>query len=138
MQALIQTCLFTPIKVNTLQSKTLIIVAHGSRKNSSNEEVTALGQELKSLVGNEYSAVATSFLEFASPTLEQSIISAIDGGMKEIVILPYFLAAGKHVTHDIPQIVEKFKTMYPTIEITLKQHLGSSPAMAKLLLELAK
>ena len=138
MLALIQVYLFILIRVYTLTSKALIIVAHGSRKNISNEEVKALGQQLKSLVGNKYSAVQTSFLEFASPTFEESIYHSIQKDIDEIVILPYFLAAGKHVTHDIPEIVEKIKTMYPNIEISLKQHLGSSPAMVHLLSDLAK
>jgi len=90
-----------------MPNNALIIVAHGSRKPSSNEEVKAIGEKLKGLKEKEFTFVSTSFLEFATPSLEESILKNIDKGMSEIVILPYFLSSGNHVTRDIPEIVER-------------------------------
>lgn len=70
----------------------------------------------------------TAFLEFATPTLEESILSCVDKGADEIVISPYFLASGNHVTRDIPQVVK----------IKLKEHLGSSSDMVRLLSNMAE
>ena len=50
-----------------MQNNALIIVAHGSRKASSNEEVKALGEKVKSLQDKRYALVMTAFLEFANP-----------------------------------------------------------------------
>ncbi|CAA6823327.1 MAG: Cobalamin (Vitamin B12) biosynthesis protein CbiX [uncultured Sulfurovum sp.] len=115
----------------------LIIVAHGSRKASSNEEVKALGEKVKSLQDKRYRVVLTAFLEFATPTLEESILSCIEKGSSEIVILPYFLASGNHVTRDIPEIVEKIQVSHPQVSITLKEHLGSAAGMVTLISDMA-
>jgi len=120
-----------------MQNNALIIVAHGSRKASSNEEVKALGEKVKSLQDRRYSLVMTAFLEFATPSLEESILSCVDKGVNEIVILPYFLASGNHVTRDIPEVVQKIQESHPQVKITLKEHLGSSSAMVGLLIDMA-
>ena len=118
-------------------TKALIIVAHGSRKASSNEEVRALGEKVKSLQDKHYAYIMTAFLEVTNPSLEESILSYIDKGISEIVILPYFLASGNHVTRDIPEVVEKVQVSYPQVKITLKEHIGSASGMVSLLSEMA-
>ena len=120
-----------------MQNNALIIVAHGSRKASSNEEVKALGEKVKSLQDKRYALVMTAFLEFATPSLEESILSCVDKGTSEIVILPYFLASGNHVTRDIPEVVQKIQASHPQVKITLKEHLGSSSGMVRLLSDMA-
>ena len=120
-----------------MQNNALIIVAHGSRKASSNEEVKALGEKVKSLQDKRYALVMTAFLEFATPSLEESILSCVDKGASEIVILPYFLASGNHVTRDIPEVVQKIQASHQQVKITLKEHLGSSSGMVRLLSDMA-
>lgn len=119
-------------------SKALIIVAHGSRKASSNEEVKVLGEKVKSLQDKDYAYIMTAFLEFATPSLEESLHSCVDKGVSEIVILPYFLASGNHVTRDIPEVVQKIQSSNPQVKITLKEHLGSSSGMVRLLNDMAE
>ena len=120
-----------------MQNSALIIVAHGSRKSSSNEEVKALGEKVKFLQDKRYALVMTAFLEFATPSLEESILSCIDKGASEVVILPYFLASGNHVTRDIPEVLQKIQASHPQVKITLKEHLGSSSGMVRLLSDMA-
>ena len=120
-----------------MQNNALIIVAHGSRKTSSNEEVMALGEKVKSLLDKDYMFVMTAFLEFATPSLEESMLSCIDKGASEIVILPYFLASGNHVTRDIPEVIQKTQSSHPQVKIILKEHLGSSSDMVRLLSSMA-
>jgi len=123
----------TQTKVKTMANNALIIIAHGSRKESSNSEIILLGEKVKPLVDTQYDVVKTAFLEFADPSLEESIKTCVKEGANEIIILPYFLAPGKHVTLDIPAIVEQMGIMYPEVKIALKEHLGSAKGMASLL-----
>lgn len=120
-----------------MSTKALVLVAHGSRRDASNEEVKALGEALKAVQKEHYEVVETSFLEFASPSLEQSLKALISQNIGHIVILPYFLASGNHVTKDIPHIITSIQTSYPKVTITLKEHLGSNPAMVSLLSQIA-
>ncbi|HQR74134.1 MAG TPA: CbiX/SirB N-terminal domain-containing protein [Sulfurovum sp.] len=116
-----------------MQHKALIIIAHGSRNEKSNTEVRELVQQVKALLGSDFSLVTSAFLEFAYPSLEASILACIQAGKKEIVILPYFLASGNHVTRDIPEIIEKMQKEHTEVTLELKKHLGSASGMASLL-----
>jgi sirohydrochlorin ferrochelatase len=118
-------------------NKALIIVAHGSRKDSSNEEVRALGKKVESLLGKHYRYIMTAFLEFANPSLEESMLSCVEKGASEIVILPYFLASGNHVTRDIPEVVQKIQSLHPQVKMTLKEHIGIASGMVTLLSDMA-
>lgn len=118
--------------------RALIIVAHGSRRASSNDEVMRLGQKVKDAKAKEFALVLTSFLEFANPSLEESILESIEKGVGEVVILPYFLASGNHVTRDIPEIIQKVQTSHPDVTLTLKEHLGSAAGMVQLLSQMAE
>jgi len=120
-----------------MRSRALIIIAHGSRKESSNAEVAQLTQKVKAMLGTEYMIVKTAFLEFTEPSLEQSIIACVQEGAKELVILPYFLASGNHVTRDIPEVVEKMQKEYPDVRLELKKHIGSASGMVTLLGDMA-
>jgi sirohydrochlorin ferrochelatase len=120
-----------------LTNKALIIVAHGSRKDASNKEVMALGEKVESLLCEHYAYVMTAFLEFTSPSLEESIISCIEKDANKIIILPYFLASGNHVTRDIPEVVAKIQASYPNTKMVLKEHIGSASGVAALLVDMA-
>ncbi|HEY9189411.1 MAG TPA: CbiX/SirB N-terminal domain-containing protein [Sulfurovum sp.] len=119
------------------QNNALILVAHGSRKASSNEEVKSLTEELEALLGEKYDLVTAAFLEFTDPSLEEGMLYCIEKGASEIVILPYFLASGNHVTRDIPEVVQKIQASYPQVKMTLKEHIGSASGMVSLLSDMA-
>lgn len=119
----------TIIDRNTEQRQTMILAAHGSRLQSSNEEVALLAQKLASQLGKQFSAVSAAFLELAEPSIEQSLTQAIAEGYQHITVVPYFLAAGRHVRDDVPAIVARAQADNPQVTITLTKHLGVSPAL---------
>jgi sirohydrochlorin ferrochelatase len=52
------------------------------------------------------------------------------------VVVPYFLAAGRHVIEDIPGEVATVREKYPEISIHTTPHLGASPHMSDAILHL--
>jgi len=84
----------------------LIILAHGSRRHESNQEIKTLAKEVKIIAGNEYDVIEYAYLEVVEPTLLQSIASVVNRGVADITILPYFLNSGNHVKQDIPTLIE--------------------------------
>ena len=107
----------------------LIIIAHGSRRPQSNDEVRHLAKELNHHAGERFSSVGCAFLELAYPSIPEAIDAAVAAGARELHLVPYFLSAGRHVAHDIPDAIDKKRRQYPNIVIHLHPHLGSSPAM---------
>ena len=53
--------------------KALVIIAHGSRRDESNNEIEYLTNEVRELVKNEFEIVEYSFLEMAKPLLIDAI-----------------------------------------------------------------
>lgn len=72
----------------------------------------------------------------AFPLIPEGVKHCVDDGAKSIVGLPY-LNSGRHVTEDIPGIINEMSTNYPDIDIGLAPHLGSSDMMMDLLIKTA-
>ena len=80
--------------------KSLLIVAHGSRKKVSNIEIHQLANNI-SMKLKSFPIVEACFLEIAEPSITQGIEICVQKGASEVLIMPYFLAAGRHVIEDI-------------------------------------
>ncbi|HEY78681.1 MAG TPA: hypothetical protein G4O09_06175, partial [Dehalococcoidia bacterium] len=106
----------------------VIILCHGSRGERGAVEVPeTLGritEGVKPLLptGVEVTGAA---LQFNRPTLEEAVVALMARGVPRIVIMPYFLLPGRHITEDIPQLVEKLKDAYRGIKFTMAKPLGS-------------
>lgn len=113
--------------------KSLIIVAHGSKKKSSNDEVVEI---VNSIQKNNtlYSTIEVSFLEFQSPSLEESIQKCMELDSEKIYIYPYFLNSGKHVTFDIPNIVKELELKYKKTDFIVLPHFGKSVRVTDIIL----
>lgn len=117
--------------------KALLLIAHGSRRQQSNDEVLALADKLKHSCSAQYAIIHAAFLELAHPLIPEGIKKCVDEGATSIVVLPYFLNSGRHVIDDIPNLVKATKTNYPDIEIKIAAHLGASQMMMTLLINSA-
>ncbi len=117
--------------------KALLLVAHGSRRKQSNDEVIAIAERLKSNCSAQYQIVHSGFLELADTLIPDGIKKCVDDGASSILILPYFLNSGRHVIEDIPTIVNQTQPLYPSIEIKIAPHLGASDSMMDLLMTCA-
>lgn len=118
--------------------KALLLVAHGSRRESSNEEVRALAQQLRQAAGAAYIDVRAGFLELAEPSIPDGIQQCIDAGAEQVVVLPYFLSAGRHVSEDIPAEVKIKQREHPGVQICISAYLGAAPGITDLLLTSAQ
>ena len=113
--------------------KSLLLVAHGSRREASNDEVRALTGKLRD-TDNSFDHIACAFLELVEPSIPDGLRRAISAGADEVVVLPYFLTAGRHVATDIPAEIAEVQQEYPAINIRLAPHLGSAEGIAELLI----
>jgi sirohydrochlorin ferrochelatase len=115
--------------------KALILVAHGSKKDKSNQEFKDLGEEIKKLNSNKYKRIETAFLEFAKPSIEEIVEQLDSKNITEISLYPYFLNSGKHVVNDIPNIIEELRSNYQNIRFKLFPHFGSSKKISTIISE---
>lgn len=113
--------------------KGLLVVAHGSRLAESNDEVRKLTDRLRERLAGRFSWVACAFLELAEPAIPEAIDVCVRNGAKMIVILPYFLAAGRHVVKDIPGVVEAKRSEYPNVRFQITPHLGAVEGLSEVM-----
>lgn len=115
--------------------KALIIVAHGSRLETSNEEIIALSNKVQENT-NKNLLIKSAFLELAKPGISDCISDCIENeNVSEIDVFPYFLAAGVHVKVDIPDEINLLKSKYPHININLLPHLGKCDGLINVILD---
>lgn len=114
--------------------KAILLVAHGSRRRESNQEILALSQRTATLMGETFSRVEAAFLELAEPDIPTAINRCIEAGIGAITVVPYFLAPGSHVVRDIPAILEKVHIDHPHLKIEISTHIGASDLMPELII----
>ena len=115
--------------------KTLLLVAHGSRKVSSNAAIESLTEKLRQrLVGTDFSAITHAFLELTEPSIPQGIASLVGLGATQVVVMPYFLAPGTHVVDDVPELINEAQSQYPEVRFTIMPYLGETEGLIDLIL----
>ena len=117
--------------------RALLLVAHGSRLPDANAEVARLTEQLREASGDRFEIVAHAFLEIAEPDIPSGIDVCIEQGAAQLWVLPYFLAAGRHVRDDVPALLDQARERHPQAAIYLCEHLGAEAGLPELLLRLA-
>lgn len=111
--------------------ESLIIVAHGSKLKSSNDEIIRIVENIKLI--KKDSLVYYAFLELAEPLLGDILETACKNS-NSIKIFPYFLAGGKHVISDIPNEIKIFQKKYPNIKFEILPHIGKCAGIENLII----
>ncbi|KAL3941266.1 MAG: hypothetical protein SGBAC_004356 [Bacillariaceae sp.] len=92
----------------------VLLMDHGSRNAASNTRLEKMA-ELYQLTSNYDQddnggiVVEAAHMEIASPSIAEGLKKLLDQGVDEIVCHPYFLSPGRHVTEDIPELLEAAK-----------------------------
>ncbi|MCP1674973.1 sirohydrochlorin ferrochelatase [Natronocella acetinitrilica] len=112
----------------------LALIAHGSRREASNDEVRRLAQALERRAGDTLGGVRCGFLELAEPSIPDVIGHCVEAGASEVLVMPYFLSAGRHVAEDVPREVAIATKRYPGISIDVMEYLGADAGLLELML----
>jgi sirohydrochlorin ferrochelatase len=112
----------------------VIILGHGSRSIDADTAIRAIVQEV--MKTGEFAVAEHAFLQYVPPSLQDVLARCIDQNVDRIVIVPFFLQAGTHVTRDIPALVERARNQYPSVDIIVTGHVGAHPLMARIVEDL--
>ncbi|MDA8324803.1 MAG: precorrin-8X methylmutase [Nitrospiraceae bacterium] len=111
----------------------IILVGHGSpRKDANLMEV--VGRLLHSMLhpGCIRGCVRACYLQFGRPDLKMAIDDAVrDLNPQRIIIHPYFLNSGMHVTKDIPEMIDGARALYPAVDFIYTEPLGIAAEMVR-------
>ncbi len=114
----------------------IIIIGHGSPKKSANTIQTVCDMVHSSIHPNcTKPCVTAAYLEFGEPDIMGAIEQCVAGGATRIVAHPYFLAAGVHVTKDIPATLAEARVRFPQVEIVYTEPLGMHEKLIEIVRE---
>ena len=112
----------------------LILVSHGSPSQRPNPTLSNICRSIRSRL--LFSHVCLAYLGPKVPNLEDQMCKLKDAGIRRIVVLPYFLHEGFHVSEELPRLIRKFRRRWPDIHIRRTAFLGSHPALGNVCAEL--
>ncbi len=112
----------------------VIVLGHGSR---SGGDSTVGGVAASVKIRGGFEIVEYAFLQYVRPTPEEALDRCVRQGAKKIVIVPFFMQQGAHVTKGIPAFVERAKRLNPAVDIVVTDFAGSHPLMTDIVLDLA-
>src|SRR5690606_37108786 len=115
--------------------RAILIVDHGSRREEANAQLGAIAALVKELAPE--AIVELAHMELAAPSIREGLAECVRRGATEVVVVPYFLSAGRHVTQDIPRLVAEAARDHPTVRVRVTGALGPDRLLAALVLERA-
>ncbi len=119
-----------------LEATGLILFAHGSTVEDANRGVHELAARVEAAGPFRY--VRAAFLDCAEPTLTAAVEAAAQAGLARLVIVPYFLTTGMHLSRDLPELLAALRPKHPDLTIEVGQPLEGHPEMPSLILERAR
>jgi sirohydrochlorin ferrochelatase len=114
----------------------VIILGHGSRGYGNDAQVKRIAAAIRESMNCDI--VEYAYLQYVQPTPEEAVERCVQQGAKKIVIVPYFMQAGVHVTRDIPALLEKAKQKHPTLDIRVTDYVGAHPLMEQIVADLIR
>ena len=109
----------------------MIVIAHGSREEESNQAFLDFIDKFRKSEDNKF--VQPAFLELFKPTIPQAIDLCVEEGAEEIMVVPFMLLPGKHVKTHIPEFIQQAKMKYPQLDFHYTGPLADHPGMLDIL-----
>ena len=111
----------------------LIIVDHGSRRRESNDLLLEVVEAYRRHSG--WAIVEPAHMELAEPSIADAFGRCVELGAKHIVVVPYFLAPGRHWSEDIPQLAAEAVSPFLErgVSFVVTPPLGLHPLMLRVI-----
>jgi sirohydrochlorin ferrochelatase len=111
----------------------IIICDHGSRRAQSNESLKDVASRFSHRFSTDCQIVEPAHMELAMPDIAAAYAACVERGATHIVVLPLFLAKGKHWTRDIPSLTSQAAAEFPTTTYQIAEPLGIDDLLLDLL-----
>lgn len=101
-------------------SDTILLVGHGSREKSGNDEIETFAEQWRKRCPDW--RIEVCFIEFSDITLGEGLRRAAQGAQR-VLVVPLILNAAGHVKMDIPHAIDAARLETPTVEFLYAPHL---------------
>lgn len=113
----------------------IILFSHGSLLCGAGETLRRIAEHMQRR--GDAPVVEVGYLNYSRPPFEAAFERCVAAGATRIVIAPYFLAAGKFVSVDLPPRIEAMRARYPGIEVRVADAMRFHEGLADAILSCA-
>lgn len=103
-----------------MNSETILLVGHGSREKSGNDEIEAFAAQWRERQPGW--RIEVCFIEFSEITMSEGLRRAAESA-RRVIVVPLILNAAGHVKMDIPQAIDGARLKYPMVQFLYAPHL---------------
>lgn len=103
-----------------MSTETILLVGHGSREKSGNDEIEAFAAQWRERQPGW--RIEVCFIEFSEVTMSEGLRRAAECAQR-VVVVPLILNAAGHVKMDIPQAIDGARLKYPMVQFLYAPHL---------------
>lgn len=111
----------------------IIILGHGSLLKEANTAIIKAINKIKKEKG--FNIVEPAYLQLCKPNLHTTVKKVIQKGCKKIIVVPFFLFKGNHVSRDIPMAIRKEAILHRDIEFVYAKSLGQDARISDIVLD---
>jgi precorrin-8X/cobalt-precorrin-8 methylmutase len=116
--------------------ESILLLGHGSPKKDANK-LDHMAKMLHGMLhaGCADDCVQVAYLQFAEPGIAQAIDDCVRQGANKVILHPFFLSAGLHVTKDIPEMIDDARKRHPAVTFVYTEPLGTHEKLAHIAME---
>jgi precorrin-8X/cobalt-precorrin-8 methylmutase len=115
------------------ESPGILIISHGSPRAEANQGFCDLVGRIAARLG--VADVLPAFFSITRPNIHDQVAVLAARGLRRIVLMPYFLYSGQHVTVDIPAQLAECRGQFPQMAMELLPTLENDPAVEDVVVE---
>jgi sirohydrochlorin cobaltochelatase len=112
-----------------------ILFAHGSRDPLLHLPMQAVLDRVARMLPQ--TPVTCAYLELSQPDLPTAVSGLLTQGATHIRVVPMFLGVGKHVRHDLPEMMAELRGQHPKVVFECQSAVGEHPDLLDLLARIA-
>lgn len=114
----------------------ILLIGHGSPKKEANN-IEAIARLFHQAIHPECTddCVRVAYLQFVEPDLMSAIKDCVNDDIERVIIHPFFLSSGMHVTKDIPELIDEARGLYPHVKFFYSEPLGIHEKLVEIILD---
>lgn len=105
----------------------MILFGHGARDPRWAEPFERLAVKLRALKPGE--PVGLAFLELMTPDLPSAVERMASEGCDAVMVVPVFFGQGGHIRRDLPEVLNRCREMFPSIQIKCAVAVGEDESV---------
>jgi sirohydrochlorin ferrochelatase len=112
--------------------RAILLIDHGSVRSEANHMLVCMSNLLQQMLGCGV-VVRHAHMELAAPSIAEGFAACVASGATEVIVFPYMLSPGKHVTRDIPRLVGEAARDFSHVAVRVTPAFGVHEKLAELI-----